>query len=233
VAERRPAIKAIVLDFNGTLAQDDHLIAPLCIDALAMVGARLDVEEYHQLAALPDRELFTRALRQAGLPFDEARCDQLISARVDGYLAAVRDAPPIDGHAIAFVHAAAARLPLAIASGAFRREIDYVLAAAGLAHQIAVVVAIDDVRLGKPDPEGFERALAGINARLGDRPPIAPAEVVAVDDATGGAQAARAAGMRVAAIRGPAYDETSGLADLVIGRLDRSALELILQLGDP
>ena len=36
--------------------------------------------------------------------------------------------------------------------------------------------------------------------------------------------------MRVAAIRGLAYDEASGLADTVIDRLGRTALEPILKL---
>jgi beta-phosphoglucomutase-like phosphatase (HAD superfamily) len=53
---------------------------------------------------------------------------------------------------------------------------------------------------------------------------------VAVEDATDGALAARAAGMRVAAIRGLGYDETSGYADLLIDRLDLAALEQILAL---
>jgi len=227
------AIRAIVLDFNGTLAQDDHLVGPLVVDTLALVGVSLDVEDYHrELAALPDREVFRLALERAGLPFDEIRCDRLVRARVDGYLAAVRESSPIDEHATAFVHAAAARLPLAIASGAFRREIEYVLAASGLEAHFAVVVPIDDVRSGKPHPEGFERALAGLNATLAQDAPIEPAEVVAVEDATAGARAARAAGMRVAAIRGRAYDESSGYAELVIERLDPAALELILRLGD-
>jgi beta-phosphoglucomutase len=226
-------IRAIVLDFNGTLAQDDHLISRLCVDAFATVGAPLEVEEYYrELAALPDRDVFTMALKRAGLPFDVSRRDQLVSARVDGYLAAVREQPPIDAHAIAFVRAAARRVPLAIASGACRREIESVLIAAGLFDQFAVVVPIDDVRNGKPDPESFERALAGLNAGVAPGRPIEPAEVVAVEDATGGAQAARAAGMHVAAIRGAAYDESSGLAELVIERLDPSALELMLEIGE-
>ena len=93
------------------------------------------------------------------------------------------------------------------------------------------MVAIDDVRNGKPDPEGFELALAEINALTRADPPIAPRQVVAVEDATDGALAACAAGMRVAAIRGPAFDQSSGHADIVIERLDRNALEQMLAVG--
>jgi beta-phosphoglucomutase len=225
-------VRAIVLDFNGTLAQDDHLVGPLYVDTFASVGADLTIEEYHRdLAAMPDRDVFELAIRRAGLPMDIARRDELVTARLEGYLAAVAQAPPIAEHAIAFVRAAAERVPLAIASGAFRREIEHVLNAAGLRDRFQAVVSIDDVRNGKPDPEGFTQALARVNTVTGAHPPIEPRQTVAVEDATGGARAARAAGMRVAAIRGLGYDLESGYADIVIDRLDPVALDLILAIG--
>lgn len=49
---------------------------------------------------------------------------------------------------------------------------------------------------------------------------------------SGGAQAAHAAGMRVAAIRGLGYDGASGYADVVVDRLDPDSLELMLALGE-
>ncbi len=226
------AIRAIVLDFNGTLAQDDHLVAPLYVDMFASVGVPLTVEEYHRdLAAMPDREVSELAIRRAGLPFDEARRDALVSARLEGYLAAVAQAPPIAEHTLEFLRAAAEHVHLAITSGAFRREIEHVLCAAGVRDYFKVVVSIDDVANGKPDPEGFRRALAQLNAVTGSDPPIEPQQTVAVEDATGGAQAARATGMRVAAIRGPGYDSASGHAELLIEKLDPTSLELLLALG--
>jgi len=132
----------------------------------------------------------------------------------------VRDERPLTEH----VH-------LAFTSGAFRRGIEHVLGAAGIRRYFEVVVTGDDVTNGKPDPEGFRRALAELNAVTGADPPIEPWQTVAGEDATGGAQAARAAGMRVAAIRGPGYDADSGHADLVIERLDPESLRLLLALG--
>jgi beta-phosphoglucomutase len=232
MAERRP-VRAIVLDFNGTLAQDDHIVAPLYVDTFASVGVSLTVEEYHrELSALPDREVFELALLRAGLPADEGRRDALVRTRVEGYLRAVASAQPIDASAVAFVRAASERVALAITSGAFRKEIEYVLDAAGLAEHFPVVVSIEDVTSGKPDPEGFLHAIARLNEALTPEPPLEPYDVVAIEDATGGAHAARAAGMRVAAIRGLGYDPASGYADLIVDRLDPPALEAILSIED-
>src|SRR5699024_6128177 len=46
-------------------------------------------------------------------------------------------------------------IPLAIATGTLRAMISPVLAQAGLGPLIPVVVTIEDVTRGKPDPEGF------------------------------------------------------------------------------
>jgi beta-phosphoglucomutase len=229
-----PGIRAIVLDFNGTLAQDEHLMPPLFIEVFASIGARLTLEEYHRVfAATPDREMFAIALERAGLPPDEARRDELVRVRRERYLAAALRDPPISAPALAFVHAAAGRVELAIASGASREEIEQVLESVGIRDRFPVVVSIDDVSRGKPDPEGFRRALAQLNAVTSADPPIAPSQAVAVEDATAGARAALAAGMRVAAIRGPGYDPESGVAALIVDRLDPGALEQMLALGRP
>jgi HAD superfamily hydrolase (TIGR01509 family) len=226
------AIRAIVLDFNGTLAQDNHLVAPLFVDMFASVGVPLTPDDYYRdLAALPDREVAELAISRAGLPLNRAHRDALVSHRLEGYLTAVEEQSPIAEHTIEFVRSAAERVELAIASGAFRREIEHVLCATGIRDCFKVIVSIDEVSHGKPHPEGFRRALAELNALTGNEPPIEPHQTLAVEDATGGAQAARAAGMWVAAIRGPGYDVSSGFADLVIDRLDRRSLELLLELG--
>ncbi|MHB8692625.1 MAG: HAD family hydrolase [Solirubrobacteraceae bacterium] len=222
-------VRAIVLDFNGTLAQDDHIVAPLYVEAFASLGLSLTAAEYHRdLSALPDRVVFDLALQRAGLPSDSARRDALIRARIDGYLAAAAQEQPINPAAVAFVKAASERVSLAIASGAFKREIDWVLDAAGLTEHFPVVVSIDHVTSGKPDPEGFTRAIDELNRVLRLEPPLEPIDAVAIEDATDGARAARAAGLRVVAIRGPGYDLASGQADAIIDRLEPEALQLIL-----
>ncbi|MGB0097947.1 MAG: HAD hydrolase-like protein [Solirubrobacteraceae bacterium] len=81
---------------------------------------------------------------------------------------------------------------------------------------------------GLPDKAmSFIAALAKIN---GDRPQaIAAEDTVVIEDATDGVRAARAAGMRCVALRGRAYDEDSGLAELVVDRLTAELARTLLQ----
>jgi beta-phosphoglucomutase-like phosphatase (HAD superfamily) len=82
---------------------------------------------------------------------------------------------------------------------------------------VSVIVGIEEVEAGKPDPESFTAALAHINRDRAE--PLASHETVVIEDTTDGARAARAAGMRCVALRGRAYDEASKAADLVVERL--------------
>ncbi|MDF1504477.1 HAD-IA family hydrolase, partial [Roseisolibacter sp. H3M3-2] len=84
-------------------------------------------------------------------------------------------------------------LRLGLVTRARRREVDGVLALAGLEAHFACVVTADDVRVPKPAPDGYRAALARLAARGG----VDPARTVAFEDAAAGVAAARGAGLRV------------------------------------
>ncbi|MEU4690730.1 HAD-IA family hydrolase [Actinoplanes sp. NPDC023714] len=73
-----------------------------------------------------------------------------------------------------------------------------------------VLITADDVRRGKPDPEGY-RSAAGL---LG----FAPSGCVVVEDAHPGVTAARAAGCRVIGVAGPSLGP-AGDVDVLVGDL--------------
>jgi len=82
--------------------------------------------------------------------------------------------------------------PLALVTSAGRAHAVPTLAGLGLLGLFQVIVAGDDVTLGKPHPEGFRRA----SEELG----IAPSRCVAFEDSPAGLAAARAAGMYCVAV---------------------------------
>jgi HAD superfamily hydrolase (TIGR01509 family) len=212
----RPA-RAVILDFNGTLAEDEDLLIGIYAELLHEHGVDFEAGHYARYAGLPDHRMFEDLFEAHGRPLEAATMDQLVRERVGRYLSAVGDDHPVADDTAAFLRTLALHVPVGIASGAFREEIEHVLEAAGLAQLVSVIVAIDEVESGKPDPESFTAALTHINRGRPD--PIAPGDTVVFEDATDGARAARAAGMRCVALRGPAYDEASGAAELVVDRL--------------
>jgi beta-phosphoglucomutase-like phosphatase (HAD superfamily) len=223
------AARAVILDFNGTLAEDEALLIGIYEELLREHGLAFDAGEYPRYAGLPDKAMFARLFQAHGRPLGAATTDRLLRDRVGRYRSAVSDGHPVADETVAFVRVVAAQVPVGIASGAFREEIEHVLELAGLTELVSVIVSIDEVRAGKPDPESFTAALAHINRDRRDA--IAPEHTVVVEDATDGARAARAAGMRCVAIRGRSYDEDSGVAELVVDRLTAELAHTLLRPG--
>lgn len=81
-----------------------------------------------------------------------------------------------------------------------------------------VFITADDVKEGKPAPEGYLLAAK----RLGLR----PAECVVVEDAPAGIRAGKAAGMKVIAVASTLSAEALSQADVVIRQLDEIQLSL-------
>lgn len=87
-------------------------------------------------------------------------------------------------------------LPWAVVTSADLRLATARLGAAGIVAPL--LVTVEDVAAGKPDPEGFLLAAR----RLG----VEPARCLVVEDSEPGLAAGRAAGARVAALRGLSGD---------------------------
>lgn len=94
----------------------------------------------------------------------------------------------------------------------------------------AVLIAADDVRQGKPDPEGYLAAAQALNAD--------PERCVVVEDAPAGLEAGRRAGAFTMAVCTSHSADKVAEADLVVANLAQVAIEvqdgqLSLQLQEP
>jgi beta-phosphoglucomutase-like phosphatase (HAD superfamily) len=91
-------------------------------------------------------------------------------------------------------------LPLAVASGALRHEIETILKTLGLLDHFRAIVAAEDVTQGKPEPEIYLKALAALNASGENGKPIEAADCVVIEDSKEGIRGARRAGMKCLAV---------------------------------
>ena len=85
-----------------------------------------------------------------------------------------------------------AGIPMAVASSAMRKNVDFVVEALGLAPRLQAVISGDEVSRAKPDPEIYLLAAQ----RLG----VDPAGAVAFEDSFVGIEAVLRAGMKCVAI---------------------------------
>jgi beta-phosphoglucomutase-like phosphatase (HAD superfamily) len=104
-------------------------------------------------------------------------------------------------------------VPVAIGSGAVREEIVHVLSQHGLRDLFDVVVTIDDVTHGKPDPETYLRCLGLLRER---HPDLAAEDCLVFEDSRFGIASAHAAAMRCVAVHTSGDIAGLAAADLVV-----------------
>jgi beta-phosphoglucomutase len=97
-----------------------------------------------------------------------------------------------------FIHRAAAAVPIAIASGALRHEIDEIIGAAGVAKLFTAIVASGDTPLSKPSPDPYRLAFERLQQKTGRT--LDPRRCVAIEDSRWGLESARGAGLRCVAL---------------------------------
>jgi beta-phosphoglucomutase-like phosphatase (HAD superfamily) len=107
-------------------------------------------------------------------------------------------------------------MPVGIASGALRSEIEAILRAGGLVDAFATIVGADDVHRGKPDPEPYLTAMQRLRYRA---PGLQPAECLVFEDSVPGILSARAAGMTVVAVTNSYPEERLAAAHRVVDSL--------------
>jgi len=209
-------IRAVIFDFNGTLSLDEPVLCRIYRDLFAEYGKPIsDRDYYERLSGLAERTIAEDCLG-AGDP----RIPAFIRERIDRYRLSVADGSTVTEAMRVAVAFAAERARLAIVSGAAREEIVPVVHAAGLANLFAAVVADDDVERGKPDPEGYLRALETLGAAAG--------ETLVFEDTEAGVAAATAAGTRVVAVLGTQAPERLTAAEELVERVDVPLLRRLL-----
>ena len=209
------AARAVIFDFNGTLSNDEPVLCRIFMELFAEHGRPLTPAEYYdELAGLSDPEIVRKWL-------GSERPD-VVEERIARYRAAVSDGSTVSQAVRAAVRYAAARVPVAVVSGAARPEIEPVLESAGLADVLTTIVPAEDVENGKPHPDGYLRALALLDGGLEAR------DVVVLEDTEAGVASAKAAGMRVVALLGTLKPERLAAADEIVPALDTELMRRLL-----
>ncbi|MFD4996740.1 HAD-IA family hydrolase [Streptomyces buecherae] len=200
------AVKALLLDMDGTLVNSDAVVercwrrwaAEHGLDGDSVISVVHGRQGQATMAVLlPDR------------PHEENLAD---NARMLAWETSdVAGVVPIAG-APAFL-ASLARLPHALVTSADRGLSQARMDAAALPMP-RVRVTAESVSASKPDPEGFLKGAAELG--------FAPADCVAFEDSEVGIAAARAAGMRVVGVgpRAAAHAPTAHVRDLTRVRVE-------------
>jgi len=220
------SVQAIVFDFDGVIANSEPLHLEAFQRALAPDGIELSASEYYdRYLGYDDVGLLEALAKDRGLPMDRARVDALVVRKGERMQELLRSGTVLFPGAVELIRQAAAAVPIAIASGALRHEIDEVIDAAGVSNLFSTIVAAGDTPQSKPSPAPYSLALERL--RLATGRAIDPRRTVAIEDSRWGLESAHGAGLRLVAVTNsyPA-DELAG-AELIVDSLSTLTMAML------
>jgi beta-phosphoglucomutase-like phosphatase (HAD superfamily) len=154
-------IKAILMDFNGVIINDEPIQMQVYRDLLAPEGVEMTEEDYHASLGMDDVTFVRAAFERKGKSVDDAKVGEVTSAKFDKWKEVVAKEMPLFEGIGDVIEKFSREFTLGIVSMSRRREIEHVLEAMDLDRFFATIVSAEDVARCKPDPEcyriGFRR----------------------------------------------------------------------------
>jgi beta-phosphoglucomutase-like phosphatase (HAD superfamily) len=224
-------LQGLVLDFDGVIVNSEPLHLRAFQEVLGEQGAGLSAQEYYdRYVGLDDAATFRAFASDRGLQAADGWVERAIATKTARMQALLRAGSPLFPGAAARIRELARTLPLAVASGALRHEIEQVLEDAALVNCFEAIVAAGDTLRGKPAPDPYTRAVELLARATGG--PIDTRQVVAVEDTRQGLASARAARLRTIAVTTTHPAEAMREADVVIGTIRDVTLPLLESVID-
>lgn len=212
------SFKAILFDFNGLIIDDEPIHCELFQKVLLEEDIVVtDADYWEKYMGFDDKGLIEAVYKRDGKKLTPKVMKGLIQKKNDLYFPTLKSRLRFFEGANDFIQMVADRFPLAIVSGALRSEIDFVLEEGFLTPYFPLIVAADDTKRGKPDPEGFVIAYTRLKK---DHPDIRPEHCLVLEDSLAGIEAGHRAGMKVCAMTHTFARERLGSADFIVDQFD-------------
>jgi HAD superfamily hydrolase (TIGR01509 family) len=196
-------LKAVLFDFNGVIIKDEAIHEQLISEILIEENLRPSPQEYREIClGRSDRICVAELLKRRGRLVTESYLTQLIARKAKAYerqLETLEKLPIYPGLEDLIFKIRVAKLPMGVVSGALRSEVELVLTRAELAQHFSVIVAGDDIKVSKPEPDGYLLAVERLNQQYPDLKAQA-SECLAIEDTPAGIEAAKRAGMQVVGV---------------------------------
>jgi len=223
-------LKAVIFDFDGVITDSEILHLRAFNKVLAQFNIEIPTKDYYrEYLGLTDADCFKLVAKRHRLPLHCKEIGGLMKQKAQLFeQLAKTEGRIIEGVSEFLRMLHRNNIPMAICSGALLPEIEIVLEEARLRELFAVIVSAEQVKKGKPDPQGFLLTLQKLNHNR--QKPIAAKECIVIEDSHWGLEAARAAGMHTVAVTNSYDADQLSLAEKIVARLDELTIEGLRQL---
>jgi beta-phosphoglucomutase len=210
---------AVLFDFDGVIVNSEPLHFHAFHEVLAEEDIEITEEEYYgELIGFDDKGAFRHVFAKHSRPLGPKTFLRVMTRKSETMMELIRARkysalPGVEE----FVRGLWRNYPLAICSGALREEIEAMLEGINLRDCFRVIVAAEDVTVGKPDPQGYllTAQLLGEKAKVG----LGPGDCLIVEDAPTVIRSVRGAGFRVLGVASSYPLEKLGDANYAVASL--------------
>jgi beta-phosphoglucomutase len=192
-------IKAILMDFNGVIIDDEPIQMRAYQELLQAEGIELSEEQYYDSLGMDDKTFVEEAYKRAGKTPEANKVLELTLAKSEKWREIVADGVPLFPGIDNFVRKMSQAFALGIVSMSRRDDIDHVLHLTDLADCFSVIVSANDITKCKPDPESYREGFRLLDlARIAKgHLPMTHPECLVIEDSPPGVQSGRSADLPV------------------------------------
>jgi len=218
-------LKAVIFDFDGVIVDSEALHLKAFNEVLAPFGLAITKKDYYKkYLGLTDADCFREFVLKHKAVFKDTAVETLLKKkRIAFGKLAKTEADIIDGVPEFLEMLRSNKIPMAICSGALLGEIELILEGAALSDYFDCIVSAEQVKRGKPYPDGFLLALKKLNETSRDK--IAAKQCVVIEDSHWGLEAAKAAGMHTIAVTNSYDAKQLSMAEKIVAKLSQLTMD--------
>ncbi|MHC4293097.1 MAG: HAD family hydrolase [Planctomycetota bacterium] len=216
---------AVIFDFDGVITDTEILHLRSFNRVLEQFNIEIALREYYkEYLGYSDIDCIKAVSKNYQLNLDEGKIYELIHEKSQIFEEIAKSESKIIEGVTDFLKLLKENnVPMAICSGALLVEIELILEDADMRSYFDVIVSAEQVKKGKPDPEGFLLTLKMLNKTLHQ---IFKAEdCVVIEDSHWGLEAAETAGMQTIAVTNSYDAEDLGKANKIVSKLNEVCFE--------
>jgi len=189
-------IKAVIFDWDGTLADTKKAVVQSFQKVLGEAGCRVSDEFIERRMGIGTKKTIIEAFRECRMRLDVSTLEKFAEEKIRIQAELTQIVALFDGVA-ELLDALQGRIKIALATMSSRKVVAKLLPEKKIGGYFDVVVTTDEIVKPKPDPEVFLVSAASLGVK--------PKDCVVVEDSVFGVRAARAAGMKCIAVPSGAY----------------------------
>ncbi|MEN6385207.1 MAG: HAD family phosphatase [Phycisphaerales bacterium] len=209
-------VKAVIFDFDGVISDSEPSHFAATNKVLEQFGININKDDYYaSFLGYTDAQMFKAISEKFNENFTDAQIEKLIEQKAFFFEEIIRHTDHLIKGIPQFIKMLkTGGIKIGIYSGASRDDIELMLENSGFGEYFDVIVCADDVEKGKPEPEGYVRALELINKKNNSQ--ISANQCIVIEDSQWGIVAAKKAGMKIIGITNSYPANELEDADLVI-----------------